>query len=58
MIVATYLKRAAADYYEEECDNINTWTDGNAANNLKDLFIVQFISDSTKDVWYSNYFNC
>src|SRR6266540_949381 len=30
----------------------------NAANNLKDLLIERFASDSTKDVWYGDYLNC
>src|SRR6266540_1650146 len=57
-IVAAYLRGAAADYYEEERVNINGWTGGNAANNLRDLLIVRFASDSTKDVWYGDYLNC
>src|SRR6266540_6007669 len=57
-IIAAYLKRAAADYYEEESANITGWAGGNAANNLKDLLIVRFASDSTRDVWYSDYLNC
>src|SRR6266540_6725744 len=47
-IVAAYLRGAAADYYEEQRININGWTGGNAANNLKDLLIERFASDSTK----------
>jgi len=39
-IVAAYLREAAADYYEEESPNVTSWTGGNAANNLKDLFIT------------------
>jgi len=50
-IAAAYLREAAADYYEEERLNINGWAGGNAANNLKDLLIGRFTSDSTKDVW-------
>jgi len=50
MIVAAYLRGAAADYYEEERANINGWAGGNVANNLKDLLIIRFASDSTKDV--------
>ncbi len=57
-IVAAYLRGAAADYYEEQRININGWTGGNAANNLKDLLIERFASDSTKDVWYGDYLNC
>jgi len=57
-IVAAYLRGAAADYYEEERVNINGWTGGNAANNLRDLLIDRFASDSTKDVWYGDYLNC
>src|SRR6266498_3722736 len=57
-IVAAYLRGAAADYYEEERININGWTGGNAANNLKDLLIERFASDSTRDVWYGDYLNC
>ncbi len=56
--MAAYLKEVAANYYEEECGNINGWVEGNAANNLKDLHIEWFISDSIKDVWYSDYLNC
>ena len=58
MIVAAYLKGAVADYYEEESANITGWAGGNAANNLKDLLIAQFVSDSIKDVWYGDYLNC
>ncbi len=58
MIIVVYLRGAAANYYEEEHVNINAWADGNAANNLKDLFIVRFALDSTKDIWYSDYLNC
>ena len=57
-IVAAYLREAAADYYEEQRVNINGWAGGNAANNLKDLLIERFASDSTKDVWYGDYLNC
>ena len=57
-IVAAYLRGAAADYYEEERVNINGWTGGNAANNLRDLLIDRFASDSIKDVWYGDYLNC
>ncbi len=46
------------DYYEEEKININGWAGGNAANNLKDLLIARFASDSVRDVWYGNYLNC
>src|SRR6266540_2492353 len=49
-IVAAYLRGAAADYYEEERGNITGWTGGNVTNNLKDLLIDRFASDSTKDV--------
>jgi len=49
-IVAAYLRGAAADYYEEEKVNINGWAGGNAANNLRDLLVARFASDSTKDV--------
>jgi len=38
-IVAAYLRGAAADYYEEEKTNINGWSEGNTANNLRDLLI-------------------
>jgi len=57
-IVAAYLRGATTDYYEEEKTNINGWSEGNAANNLRDLLIAQFASDSTKDVWYGDYLNC
>ncbi len=57
-IIAAYLKRTAANYYEEEYVNINAWTDGNTANNLKDLLIAWFASDSVRDVWYGDYLNC
>ncbi len=57
-IVAAYLRGAAADYFEEQRVNINGWTGGNAANNLKDLLIERFASDSTRDVWYGDYLNC
>ncbi len=57
-IVAAYLKGATADYYEEESANITGWAGGNAANNLKDLLIARFASDSVRDVWYDNYLNC
>src|SRR6266540_498222 len=57
-IVAAYLRGAAADYYEEERVNITSWSGGNAANNLRDLLIDRFASDSTKDVWYGDYLNC
>jgi len=49
-IVAAYLRGAAADYYEEKRVNVNGWAEGNAANNLKDLLIARFTSDSVKDV--------
>ena len=49
-IIAAYLRGAAVDYYEEQRVNINDWTGGNAANNLRDLLIERFASDSTKDV--------
>ena len=58
MIVTAYLKGAAADYYEEESANIIGWSERNAINNLKDLLIVWFTSDSTKDIWYGDYLNC
>ncbi len=57
-IVTAYLREATANYFEEEKVNINGWVGENAANNLKDLLIAQFTSDSTKDVWYSDYLNC
>ena len=38
-IIAAYLRGAAVDYYEEEKLNINGWSGGNAANNLRDLLI-------------------
>ncbi len=57
-IVAAYLRGAAVEYYEEERTNINVWADGNAANNLKNLLIVQFALNNIKDIWYSNYLNC
>ncbi len=57
-IVVAYLKGAAANYYEEKCANINVWTNGNASNNLKDLLMAQFTSNSTKNIWYSDYLNC
>ncbi len=50
MIVATYLRGAVTDYYEEKRANVNGWAGENAANNLKDLFIAQFASDSAKNV--------
>src|SRR6266508_4084299 len=58
IIIAAYLKEVIADYYEEERANVNGWAGGNAANNLKDLLIVRFASDSAKDVWYGDYLNC
>ncbi len=58
MIIAVYLKGVATDYYEEENVNITGWAGENAANNLKDLLITWFASDSSKDVWYSDYLNC
>ena len=57
-IVVAYLKGATADYYEEESVNIIGWAGENAANNLKDLLIVWFASDSSKNVWYGDYLNC
>src|SRR6266540_4347089 len=57
-IIAAYLKEATADYYEEKSANITGWTGENAANNLKDLLIDRFTSDSAKDVWYGDYLNC
>ena len=57
-IVAAYLRGAVADYYEEEKLNINGWAGENAANNLRDLLIARFASDSIKDVWYGDYLNC
>ena len=57
-IVAAYLRGAAADYYEEQKVNINSWTGENAANNLRDLLVDWFASDSMKDVWYGDYLNC
>src|SRR6266542_3769326 len=57
-IVAAYLRGTAVDYYEEQRVNINGWIGGNATNNLKDLLIERFASDSTKDVWYGDYLNC
>ena len=57
-IVAAYLRGAVTDYYEEEKLNINGWSGGNAANNLRDLLVDRFASDSTKDVWYGDYLNC
>src|SRR6266542_1879085 len=57
-IVVAYLRGVAADYYEEEKLNINGWSGGNAANNLRDLLTDRFTSDSTKDVWYGDYLNC
>ena len=39
IIVAAYLRGAAMNYYEEQRVNINGWTGGNAANNLRDLLI-------------------
>ena len=57
-IVTAYLRGAAADYYEKEKLNINGWSGGNAANNLRDLLVNRFASDSMKDVWYSDYLNC
>ena len=58
--MAVYLKGAAADYYEEEraAGNINQWSGGNAANNLRDMLIAQFAITSNKDVWYEDYLNC
>jgi len=49
-IVAAYLRGTTADYYEKEKININRWAGGNATNNLRDLLIAQFASDSTKDI--------
>ncbi len=57
-IIAAYLRETVTDYYEEEKININGWAGGNTANNLRDLLIARFASDSTKDVWYSDYLNC
>jgi len=57
-IVAAYLRGATVDYYEEEKININGWSGGNAVNNLKDLLVTRFASNSTKDVWYGDYLNC
>ena len=57
-IIAAYLKDTAADYFKEVRGNVQQWDGGNAANNLKDLLIAQFVSDSTKDIWYSDYLNC
>ncbi len=57
-IVAVYLKGATTNYYEEERANINGWAGGNAANNLKDLLIAWFASDSVRDIWYGDYLNC
>ena len=57
-IVTAYLRGAVADYYEEEKLNINGWSGGNATNNLRNLLIDRFASDSTKDVWYGDYLNC
>ncbi len=57
-IVAAYLKGAAVNYYEEESPNVTGQAGENAANNLKDLLIVRFASDSAKDVWYDDYLNC
>jgi len=57
-IVAAYLKGATADYYKEEKLNINGWAEENVANNLRDLLIERFTSESTKDVWYGDYLNC
>ena len=57
-IVAAYLRGAVADYYKEERVNINGWVGENATNNLKDLLIARFASDSAKDVWYGDYLNC
>ena len=56
-IVAAYLRGVATDYFEEEKTNINDWSEGNAVNNLRDLLIERFASDSTKDVWYGDYLN-
>jgi len=42
MIIAAYLKRATANYYEKVRGNVNQWDRKNAANNLKDLLIIQF----------------
>ena len=57
-IVAAYLRGAAADFYEEKSANITEWTGGNAANNMKDLLIARFASESARDVWYDDYLNC
>ena len=46
------------NYYKKEKININGWAEGNASNNLRDLLIARFASDSTKDVWYGDYLNC
>ena len=57
-IVAAYLRGAVVDYYKEEKININGWARGNVTNNLRNLLIARFVSDSTKDVWYGDYLNC
>ena len=57
-IIAAYLRGATTDYYEEEKTNIIGWAGENTTNNMKDLLIGWFASDSTKDVWYGNYLNC
>jgi len=49
-IVVAYLKEAAADYFEDESGNVTGWIGGNTTNNLKDLLIAWFASDSIKDV--------
>src|SRR6266498_4378531 len=46
MIIAAYLRGAAADYYEEEKININGWSGENTANNLRDLLVARFTLDS------------
>jgi len=57
-IIAAYLRGAVVDYYKEEKLNINGWTGGNAANNLRDLLVDRFASDIMKNVWYGDYLNC
>ncbi len=49
-IVITYLKKAAADYYEKIKDAVIQQVEENVTANLKNLLIAYFTSDSIKDV--------
>ncbi len=50
IIVVAYLREAAVDYYKKIKNAIIQQAKGNAIANLKDLLIIQFASDSTKDI--------